>query len=200
MPRQQNHKKMENEDYGQSLVGIILLSIQSPLPQLLNWCCDSVFSLILYHHHYGNRKKDTPSKQQWLMQLCICHHYLLLTSVLITELDSVFDLSKKSRRKSVFDQHLLWHVFATHHSICLEFWQHLCMSFQSFQKLVRLLHNDLLINQEMASLCGGAMWWHHHTRTVCIHHTMVPGWWIIYGYIFLVGISRSSLLSTMEDN
>ena len=37
-------------------------------------------------------KKD--SKQQWLMQLCICHHYLLLTSDIITELDSVFDLSK----------------------------------------------------------------------------------------------------------
>ena len=31
----------------------------------------------------------------------------------------LFDLSKKSRRKSVFHQHLLWHVFATHHSICL---------------------------------------------------------------------------------
>ena len=28
------------------------------------------------------------------------------------------------------------------------------------------------------------MWWCHHTRTVCIHHTSVPGWWIIYGYIF----------------
>ena len=27
------------------------------------------------------------------------------------------------------------------------------------------------------------MWWCHHTRTVCIHHTSVPGRWIIHGYI-----------------
>ena len=51
----------------------------------------------------------------------------------------------------------MWHVFATHHSICPEFHQHLCMTFQSFQKLVGLLNNGLLVNQEMASLCGGAI-------------------------------------------
>ena len=27
------------------------------------------------------------------------------------------------------------------------------------------------------------MWWCHHTRSVCIHHTLVPGRWIIHGYI-----------------
>ena len=27
------------------------------------------------------------------------------------------------------------------------------------------------------------MWWCHHIRTVCIHHTLVPGRWIIHGYI-----------------
>ena len=27
------------------------------------------------------------------------------------------------------------------------------------------------------------MWWYHHTRTVCIHHTSVPGRWIIHRYI-----------------
>ena len=31
---------------------------------------------------------------------------------------------------------------------------------------------------------GITMWSCHHTRTVCIHHTLVPGWWIIYRYIF----------------
>ena len=41
--------------------------------------------------------------------------------------------------------------------ICPEFQQHLCMTFQSFQKLVRLLLNGPLINQEMASLHGGAI-------------------------------------------
>ena len=162
--------------FGQSVVEIKSLSIQSPLPQLPNWCCDSVFSLILYHHHYGNRKKD--SKQQWNMQLCICHHYLLLASAVITELGSVFDLLKKSRRKSILDQCLVWHVFDTHHSICPKFCQHLCMTFQSFQKLVGLL--------TMATGKPGdgiTMWWCHHTRTVCIHHTSVPGRWIIHRYI-----------------
>ena len=122
------------------------------------------------------------------MQLCICHHYLLLTSVIITELDSVFDLSQKSRRKSVFDQHFLWHVFATHHSICPEFQQHLCMTFQSFQKLIRLLHNDLLINQEMASLCGGAI-----IPELCVYITLQYLAGGSYTDIFfLVGISQSS--------
>ena len=27
---------------------------------------------------------------------------------------------------------------------------------------------------------GITMWWCHHTRTVCIHHSSVPGRWIIY--------------------
>ena len=91
------------------------------------------------------------------MKLCLCHHCLLLTSAIITELDSIFDVSKKSRRKSIFDQCLEWHVFTTHHSICLEFHQQLCMSFQSFQKLVGLLNDSQLVDQEMASPCGGAI-------------------------------------------
>ena len=95
------------------------------------------------------KKQNNASKQQWHMQLWICHHYLLLTSAIITELDSVFDVSKKSRRKSVFDQDLAWHVFASHHSICLELGRHLHMSFQSFQKLVGLLNDSLLVDQEM---------------------------------------------------
>ena len=31
---------------------------------------------------------------------------------------------------------------------------------------------------------GITTWWCHHTRTVCIHHTSVPGRWIIYRDIF----------------
>ena len=105
-----------------------------------------------------NRKKENNSSKQWRhMQLCVCHHYLLLTSATITELDSVFEVSKKSRRKSIFDQCLAWHVFASHHSICPEFHQHLCMSFLAFQKLVGLLNDSLLVDQEMASLHGGAI-------------------------------------------
>ena len=35
--------------------------------------------------------------------------------------------------------------------------QRVVISFQAFQKLVGLLNTGLLINQEMASLCGGAI-------------------------------------------
>ena len=122
------------------------------------------------------------------MKLCICHHYLLLTSAIITELDSISDLSKKSRRKSNFDQCLAWQVFATHHSICLEFCRHLCMSFQSFHKLVGLLNDSLLVDQEMASLHGGAL-----IPELCVYITL---WYLAGGsytdIFFLVGISKSS--------
>ena len=32
---------------------------------------------------------------------------------------------------------------------------------------------------------GTTTWWCHHTRTVCIRHTSVPGKWIIHRYILL---------------
>ena len=83
------------------------------------------------------------------MQLCICHHHMLLTSSIITELDSVFDVSQKSRRKCIFDQCLSWHTFAQCHSICPEFCQHLRISFRSFEMLVGLLKESFMVEQEM---------------------------------------------------
>ena len=122
------------------------------------------------------------------MQLCICHHYLLLASAIIAELDSIFDVLKKSRRKSICDQCLAWHVFATCHSICLEFHHHLCMSFQSFQKLVGLLNDSLLVDQEMASLRGGAI-----IPELCVYITLQYLAGGSYTDIFfLIGISQSS--------
>ena len=58
------------------------------------------------------KKEDNGNKLQWHMQLCICHHHMLLTPSIITELGSVFNVSKKSRRKCIFDQCLSWHTFA----------------------------------------------------------------------------------------
>ena len=62
------------------------------------------------------------------------------------------------------------------------------MTFQSFQKLVRLLHNGLLINQEMASLCGGAI-----IPELCVYITL---WYLgcesSMDIFFLVVISQSS--------
>ena len=48
------------------------------------------------------KKEDNGNKLHWHMQLCICHHHMLLTSSIITELD----ISKKSRRKCIFGQRL----------------------------------------------------------------------------------------------
>ena len=79
------------------------------------------------------------------MQLCILHHHRFLTSSIITELDSVFNVSKKSRRKCIFDQCLSWHTFAQQHSTCPEFRRHLHMSFRLFEKLVGLLQESLTV-------------------------------------------------------
>ena len=58
------------------------------------------------------KKEDNGNKLHRQMQLCICHHHMFLTSSIITELDIVFNVSKKSRRKCIFDQRLSWHTFA----------------------------------------------------------------------------------------
>ena len=60
------------------------------------------------------------------------------------------------------------------------------MTFQSFQKLVGLLINGLLVNQEMASLCSGAI-----IQELCVYITL---WYLAGGsytdIFFLIGISN----------
>ena len=70
------------------------------------------------------------------------------------------------------------------------------MSFQSFQKLVGLLNDSLLVDQEMASLHGGAI-----ILELCVHITLqyLAGG-LYMDIFFLVGIFKSSFLCTMEDN
>ena len=57
------------------------------------------------------KEEDNGNKVHWHMQLCIFHHHMFLKSSIITELDSVFNVSMKSRRKCIFDQCLSWHAF-----------------------------------------------------------------------------------------
>ena len=191
--KSEKNREQDYSPFGQRAKRVKSLSIQSPLCHLPNWCHDSCIIIVMV---IDRQKENNASKQRQHMQLCICHHYLLLTSAIITELDSIFDVSKKSKRKSIFDQHLAWHVFATHHSICLKFCQHLHMSFQSFQKLVGLLNDSLLVDQEMASLCGGAI-----IPELCVYITLQYLAGGSYTDIFfLIGISQSSLSPTMEDN
>ena len=119
------------------------------------------------------KKEDNGNKLHQHMQLCICHHHMFLTSSIITELDSVFNISKKSQRKCIFDQHLSWHTFAQLHSICPEFCRRLHMSFASFEKLVGLLQESLTVKQDMASLQGGAI-----IPELCVYVTL---WYLSSG-------------------
>ena len=122
------------------------------------------------------------------MQLCVCHHHMFLTSSIITELDSVFNVSKKSRRKCIFDQHLSWHAFAQQHSVHPEFHRHLCMSFRLFEKLVGLLKESLAVHEDMVALWGGAI-----LPELCVYVTL---WYLAGGsytdIFYLVGISQPS--------
>ena len=67
------------------------------------------------------------------------------------------------------------------------------MSFQSFQKLVGLLNDSLLVDQEMASLCGGAI-----VPELCVYITLqylaVGSYTDIF---FHVGISKSSFFHVL---
>ena len=56
-------------------------------PQQPNSCIVSVMVIV---------KKDNGNKVCQHMQLCIWHHHMFLMSSIITELDSVFNVSKKS--------------------------------------------------------------------------------------------------------
>ena len=113
---------------------------------------------------------------------------MLLTSSIISELDSVFDVSKKSRRKCIFDQCLSWHTFAQQHSVCPEFHRHLHMSFGSFEELVGLLQESLTVKQDMASLWGGA-----NIPQLCVYVTL----WYLAGrsymdIFYLISILQAS--------
>ena len=58
-------------------------------PQQPNSCLVSVMVI-------EKKEEDNGNKVHRHMQLCICHHHMFLMSSIITELDSVFNVSKKS--------------------------------------------------------------------------------------------------------
>ena len=113
---------------------------------------------------------------------CICHHYLLLTSAIITELDSVFDVSKKSRRKSVFDQCLV--RCAMYLPVVTPYTWNSIDTYVCHSNLVGLLNDSLLVDQVMASLCGGAI-----IPELCVYISL---WYLAGGsymdIFFLIGM------------
>jgi succinate dehydrogenase hydrophobic anchor subunit len=58
---------------------------------------------------------------------------------------------------SVFDQHLCWNQFTETHGHCHIFTCHVHMMLTSFTKLLGYIHDSLLDDRDMASLCSGVI-------------------------------------------
>ena len=84
-----------------------------------------------------------------------CHHSIKKISQLVSEFNSVFNLSPTSRRCSTFDQWLCWSTFVSNHRGRMELKRHLRMSLTSFEKLLSLIRKSLKVDSAMAQLRGG---------------------------------------------
>ena len=83
-----------------------------------------------------------------------CHHNIKKISQLVSEFDSVFNLSPTSQRCSTFDQRLCWSTFVSNHGRQTELNRHLPMSLTSFEKLLSFIRQSLEVDTAMAQLRG----------------------------------------------
>ena len=116
-----------------------------------------------------------------------CHHNIKKISQLVSEFDSVFNLSPTSRRCSTFDQRLCWSTFVSNHGGRMELKRHLRMSLTSFQKLLSFIRKSLKVDSAMAQLRGGVII--PEIVLYCTLHYLASG---SYTDIFFVGISKPS--------
>ena len=86
-----------------------------------------------------------------------CHHNIKKISHLVSEFDSVFNLSPTSWRCSTFDQRLCWSTFVSNHGRRTELKQHLRMLLTSFEKLLTFIRQSLEVDTAMAELRGGVI-------------------------------------------
>ena len=86
-----------------------------------------------------------------------CHHNIKKISQLVSECDSVFNLSLTSRRCSTFDQWLCWSSFVSIHGGRMELKRHLRMSLTSFEKLLSFIRKSLEVDSAMVQLRGGVI-------------------------------------------
>jgi len=61
------------------------------------------------------------------------------------------------RRPSLFDQRLQWADFCARYGTRRDFQRHIRMSPASFKKLLSFIRDDLMVDQEMANIRGGAI-------------------------------------------
>ena len=116
-----------------------------------------------------------------------CHHNINKMCQLVTEFDSVFNLSPTSRRCSTFDQRLCWSTFVSNHGGRTELKRHLCMSLTSFEKLLSFIRQSLEVDSAMAQLRGGVII--PEIALYCTLRYIAGG---SYTDIFFVGISKAS--------
>ena len=86
-----------------------------------------------------------------------CHHTINKISQIVSEFDSVFNLSPTSRRCSTFDQRLCWSTFVSNHGRQTELKRHLHLSLTSFEKLLTFIRPSLEVDTAMADLQGGVI-------------------------------------------
>lgn len=74
---------------------------------------------------------------------------------------------RKSRHPSMFDARLSWDTFCSRHCHRADFTRHIRMSFESFEKLLSFIRDDLEVDKDMAALRGGAI-----LPEICLYVTL----------------------------
>ena len=86
-----------------------------------------------------------------------CYHNIKKISQLVSEFDSVFNLSPTSWSCSTFDQRLCWSTFVSNHGRRTELKWYLHMSLTSFEKLLSFIRQSLKVDMAMVELRGGVI-------------------------------------------
>lgn len=85
-------------------------------------------------------------------------HATLLLNLFLLSLGLLMLFPRKQERNpSVFDQRLSWSVYCDKHVKRKTFKRRLRMSKESFDQLLSYVHEDLLVNEQMANLRGGTI-------------------------------------------
>jgi hypothetical protein len=95
---------------------------------------------------------------------------------------------KEKHVTSVFNQRLWWNQFTESHGHRCVFTRHVCMTLTSSTKLLGYIHDSLLVDRDMASLCGGVI--ALEIQSYCALWYIAGG--LYYNIQFFTGISTAS--------
>jgi DDE superfamily endonuclease len=96
-----------------------------------------------------------------LLYLASCYYFSTIASILAVyswhRIAEQQQIHRQPRSPSMFDQRLAWDNFCSRHCRRADFDRHIRMSYDSFNKLLTFVRNDLQVNIKMAGLRGGAI-------------------------------------------